>query len=396
MAFALFLLVLVVRLAAWRMVASIRMPTVGDETSYWERAQALRRRDWRGFYGDGLWPPLHPAVLAIAPTVQWARLVNVFVASLTAVPLHLLALRLTGPDAARFAVLAFAVYPVFVAFSHLLWSESLFSLLLVTCSYLFVVLSDTGDWRHAALLGTSLGLLGLTRSSALAYAAGFLVLLFAGTQSAPAAVTAACATMLWLPWLVVLRVRQGRWVALCTGNGYNLYLGNNPYLPLLSPDKTTVLQPNADNLGKHLRDAAGIEGPAGIPQLDAVAQVEALAFIAAHPGAFLRRCAGRLLTLLSPDYFVRRHFDFGLYPKAWNRDAFVWANTLGHWLLLPAGLTGVVLLSSHRPLFAVLLVAGFLFPTLSIAPSRLNIPTLVVLTVPFGRTIDWLAGLVNP
>ncbi len=384
----LFCFVLGIRLAAWLMVKSIHMPTIGDETSYWQRAQALRQHDWKGFYGDGLWPPLHAALLSIAPTVDRARLVNLFIASITTIPLYELALRLAGPNAALLAVVAFAVYPVFIAFSHLLWSESVFTLFLVISAYVFVLFADTSDARHAVALGISLGLLGLTRSSAVPYALGYLALLLALHQLDAVVLVAGCLSVMWLPWLAILRAREGRWVALCTGNGYNLYLGNNPYLPVMSPDKTRVLQPNADSLGKHLRSAAGIAGPAGIPQLDAIAQIEALKFIKSNPTLFLHRCAERLVTMLSPDYFVRRHFDFGLYPKAWNRNAVVRAITIGHWIILAIGLAGTIYLSSHRALFAMLLTAGFLFPTLSIAPSRLNIPTLVLLTVPFGHAVD--------
>jgi hypothetical protein len=73
--------------------------------------------------------------------------------------------------------------------------------------------------------------------------------------------------------------------------------------------------------------------------------------------------------------------------------AFVWANGIGHWIILVMGLIGTFYLSSHRALFAMLLTAGFVFPTLSIAPSRLNIPTLVLLTVPLGCAVDMLLGL---
>jgi len=385
----LFSLTFAIRFVAWSLVASNHMSTLFDESGYWERALALRRLDWKTLYGGGMWPPLYSVILAVASSVEGARFVNVLMASITAIPLYLLTSKLGGQRAAIVSVLAFAVYPVFVAFSHLLWSESLFSLLLVTAVYLFVLLRESGRLQWAVALGICMGLLGLTRSSAVPYVLVFALLLVLARQARPAAVMACLSVLIWLPWLITLRIHEGRTVLLATGNGYNLYLGNNPYLPLWSADKTSGVEPNTTLFYAHL-DTLGGEGT--IAAKDVAAQAEAVAFIKAHPGLFLRRCIERLGEFASPDYFVRRHFEFGLYPAHWHKERVVLLNSVGHWLILGFGIAGIGILPRHRSLFAALIVAGSIFPVVSIVPSRLNIPTLILLTIPGGMIATVVAG----
>jgi hypothetical protein len=121
------------------------------------------------------------------------------------------------------------------------------------------------------------------------------------------------------------------------------------------------------------------------------ARAEAVEFIRAFPGLFLRRCAERLGDFASPDYFVRRHFEFGLYPPQWNKERVVLVDAIGHWLILALGLAGIGFLPGHRALFAALIAAGSIFPVVSIVPSRVNIPTLILLTIPAGVTATRLA-----
>ena len=72
-----------------------------------------------------------------------------------------------------------AVYPTFVAFSHYLWAETLFSLLLTTALALVVVSASRSSAALAAGAGLCFGLAALTRELAFPVAAAAAVWLVA-------------------------------------------------------------------------------------------------------------------------------------------------------------------------------------------------------------------------
>ena len=119
----------------------------------------------------GHWPPLYDAMLAtifrvFGPDLAAVRWVQVVISSATVGFVYGIARELAGRRAARIAAFLCAGYPSLVAFSHYIYSETLFSALLVAGFYLVVRAGDRRRTRQLALAGVLFGLAALTRSVA--------------------------------------------------------------------------------------------------------------------------------------------------------------------------------------------------------------------------------------
>ncbi len=376
------------RTIAWLWVAVGHIAPHGDERNYWEMAQAIQRHDWSAAYGNGIWPPLMPALLAISPTLEGARLINMVFGALTVIPLFLLAQRLSGTRAGLWAASIFGLYPVFVAFSHLLWSEAIFTFLLASCSYVYVLQLERPKPEYVLTIGICLGLMGLTRSSVMLFALGFVGLLAYRGQWRSGLMALAIACVMWAPWLFALHRAEGRFVFFSTANGYNLYWGNNPYLPLVEDPVHDKL--NLEHCRAYYNHLHSLTGGKTIREFDVTAGHEALAFIDANRGWFLARVPIKIGELWAHDWFVRRHFVLGIYPKLAVANEILAIDDVGHYLILALGLVGIVCLRRHRRLFVMILLAGSLLPIIGPSQTRYNLPMLMMLVVPAGIAISRL------
>ena len=152
-----------------------------DEANYVGRAEAMgvvldnllagresSAFEWRSTYRGGVWPPLHPLLLLLGLRtglgVVGARLVVLLLSALTTPLVFLVARRFTSRRGALCAAALHVVYPSFVAFGHLLWSETLFLFFLFATLWAFgrLVASDDAapdptGWKRALLAGLLLG-----------------------------------------------------------------------------------------------------------------------------------------------------------------------------------------------------------------------------------------------
>jgi 4-amino-4-deoxy-L-arabinose transferase-like glycosyltransferase len=416
----LFLASLLLRLLFLWPVVAAGVPPLYDENDYLERAVA-----WRGIlgtvaaaerpapglvtiaYGEGRWPPLHPMLLALGLLLPGAgagsaRLMVVLISAATTPLVYLLACRLTGERAARAAALLHLAYPAFVAYSHYLWSESTYVLVLLV-AVLATVHSEAAATRRgrtwwAVAAGLCLGAAALTRAGALPVLAvppAWLCHRLArrGERPVVALVVLLCTIAVSLPYLVTLRAREGRWVPLSTMTGYNAALGNNPWVPAgygscwgMEPCKArllTALEQRAALVGGDWKSAA-----AGF----------AIEQIAARPATFLRRAAERFRMLWAPEFFAVRHLARGLYPPLPRAAALATIGAIvgAHLFIGFAGLAGLLGWKTAPPegralrpgLLLVLVLAGSLPPVATFAIPRLHLPLLALLLPAAGHGIE--------
>lgn len=123
-----------------------------------------------------LWPMLMAGIYALLGTENfYARLFLCFVGSGTCLLVYLFARDLFGNRIAILAGVLAALYPGLYIYDGWLYSESLYTFLLLAFSYTLYLLQRTSQQRWMILSGISLGLLSLTRPNGL-FMLGLLVI----------------------------------------------------------------------------------------------------------------------------------------------------------------------------------------------------------------------------
>jgi len=147
-----------------------------DENAYLSYAHEIENH---GTYPDLFRPPLYPAFLAFIFTLggspETVRVLQVLLSTITIFLVFRIASASYGVRVARLAAGLFAFDPVLVGFSHLLWSETLF-ILIVLCA-VNLLIADSGLQRRRRLFfaGTLLGMAALTRPQILTFAPFLLI-----------------------------------------------------------------------------------------------------------------------------------------------------------------------------------------------------------------------------
>ena len=415
---------LLLRLLLWLPVAAAGVPPLYDEAAYLQRAAAWRRvlgslatfhrptpETLATAYGEGRWPPLQPLVLSLAPVSDPApaRLLMVLLSALTTPLVFLLGLRLTGnPLAAKAAGALHLLLPAFLAYSHYLWSETtVIFLLAASLLAALAVPAATGRrrWKLAAASGALLGLAVLTRAAALPW----LLVLPAWlawrcrSQGGPrlAGLVLAAGLLVLAPWLVVLRLQEGRWVAVSTMGGYNLALGNNPWVPAgygSAWGNETAKAQLHNELDRRSGVASGsLSDPTGAWK-QAAGEFGRQQLLA-DPATTLARSLRRLQLLWAPEVFPLRHLLHATYPPVPQAAAAILL------FLFPASYLALLLAAADglwppagaprmagRGLLLLLLVAGTLPPLLTLGLPRLHLPLLVLLLPAAGSALARLAA----
>ena len=254
--------------------------------------------------------------------------------------------------------------------------------------------------KWSFLAGAIGGLGALTKAHALIFVPAVALWLCRAVPSGrrqglarAAAVVFGCGVLV-LPWLGVLHQEEGRWVPLSTLGGFNLALGNNPWVPEgygsswgddLSKSKMRVwIDREASRTDSDWRTVAG-----------SLAQEE----IRRQPATTARRIVERIRMLWTADVWVGRHVlhgaYVGLYPAApggaypeliqWAAVLTVTILALLFWMLLTRIGIGILFgpRSADRALLLVLAIAGSVAPALTLGFPRLHMPLLVML-LPFA------------
>ncbi len=394
----LLLVSLAVRLTLWWPVAASGMSPMYDEGAYLTRAVGYGNvvkayltgsqptemdRAWA--YRSGGWPPLHPLLIGLVfaifgPSVALARLVVVVQSALTTGVVYALTGRLASQRSALVAAGVHIVYPSFLAYSHLLWSESTYALACLSALY-FAVRAIHAERSGAQILfgllcGVFLGLAGLTRAAVLPLL--IVVPVWLAWKIRPRLrrvllpIGAFGVSLLVLsPWLATLWARENRFVLLTTTAGYNLYLGNNPWS-------------QEDQARGEVRAALEAYMAEHNVSRDEAGRALALAYIREDIGGFLVRCCQHARAMWVPDWYVMRHVLYAAYLPMPNAAALA---------LLAAFVAAVVVLLgsaaygfgtrrvklNHRGLLLACVLFGMLPSLPSIANSRMTFPLLALL-----------------
>lgn len=394
----LFLVSLAVRLVFWLPISLSGMSPMYDEGAYLTRAVGYgnivtayltgtqpTETDLTWAYRNGGWPPLHPLLVGLAfaifgPSVALARLVVALQSALTTCVVFALTARLANRRAALVAAGLHIIYPSFIAYSHLLWSESTYVLASLSALYLAVRAADAGRSRRqivfTLLCGVLLGLAGLTRAAVLP----LLIIVPAWlawkiehrARRVILPVAAFAVSILILsPWLATLWAREHRFVLLSTAAGYNLYLGNNPWS-------------REDQARPQIRAALEAYMNEHDVSRDEAGRALALKHIREDFTGFVGRSFQHARAMWVPDWYVLRHVLYAAYPPMPNGVVLILLAvfTGGIVLLLGCAAYGFVARGvkfDHRGLLLACVLFGMLPSLPTIANSRMTFPLLAML-----------------
>ncbi len=420
------LLAMLLRVAVFMPLVPQGLTPVFDEVDYYERAAGLtavlsdivRSRPVDpdavdAFFGSdpfqaGWWPPLQMGVIsfstllpAFSDTVTKARFVTILLSTLTVPVVYLVAKAAFGRRNAYLSALIFAIYPSFIAFSHYLWSETLYILLQFLLIYFAFSAADSPQESRgvgfSVAAGIALGLAGLARSSALPlFVLAPIWLLVARTRRmAPTSigkqlkypfVLFLTGFLIVLPWEIVLFQQQGQIIPLSSSGGYNLYVGSSEsYIPL-------------DQARTQIMEYAETHSLSW----DRAAQEMALNQIRNDPRQFVEVTFAKFLRQWSGETFILRHLYRVIYPPVSPLTAALITVTtqVSFILLLAFSVVGLLttsnpgllrplrLFATNRGLLLSAAVLSTLFALLAIANTRLVLP-VVALLVPFASHGVW-------
>ena len=351
---------------------------VKDEIAYLARAEALldgkgylgsyqswvRHAGWRimdlpqypGAYQPPGYPTFSAAVLAASGrSVLALKFVQCLLSALSCVLLLRIGRAWFGEAPGWIAGWLWALYPNSIAFSHLLWSETLFVfLLLVLIEMLFgtgatAAPSRLPSIRRCAGAGVVLGMAALTRGTMVYLApffVGWMLLLAQATSGVAglratvsrdglirAALVLGVALACIAPWSVRNYGIHGGFVLIDTNAPYNLWRGNGPEALALRrfaeapryswPFDSVLLHPVGNLNGRGLVDAYRRDHPSQPPgvaprmptDLEVVAYASAASWqqIFADPLRTLCNAGHKLADMWNPTSFLVRHLEMGAY-----------------------------------------------------------------------------------
>lgn len=350
-----------------------------DECIFKISARPILAGDGLGLAPKGWLPaPGYPYLLATChalfgrfEAVKWVQIALSLPLLAT---LHGLGQRIGGLKAARWLIWGFAVHPTFVFYAGTMWTETVYTALLLPTVLTLLAARDGGP-RRALLPGFLLGLCVLNRGIATWLAPIFALALvtpdavFAGRAAwseawaARARHVAAFVGALVLtvaPYSLAASARWGGPLVSDATLGHVITMGNDAYPPVTFDygigQLTGKLYARTLNHGRP--DCPHDQGPLAYDRCEVS---RSIAWIGGHPQTFVERVPVRWAQLLNPHSFLTRHVRWGLWPgMPWAlKELLVTGQVVCTWIVLAFG--SFAMWSRARGPFAVVTVGTGLY-----------------------------------
>lgn len=380
-----------------------------DEIDYIRYARALAES---GSYPDLYRPPMYPAVLAVVLALHGKTAAILVLQGLLGTASVAFLYHMTrvsfGALHARTAAAIVALDPLLIAFTHFLWTETLFIFFMLGGLSLLVTEGKQLARKRLLLSGAVLGLAALTRPVILTFVPFILLwmvvhhLELSGQTASgnrwrrPAAawlfLVCACAAVV-LPWTIRNYRATGDFVLVDVNSAFNVLLGTSHDAAFVDKDDHWSWEWTTVD-GVAYREA--VRSDPGATQRRAIEL--ALQRILADPGWYARKSiweAGHLWTL---DSFVFRHLRNGWYGEGVPHWVMVGAVPLlaGFTLILfLSGFVGLSLMESGRlrTLVALAVIHAVLVFGLTFSLSRYSVPLRPLLAIPAAWVLVNAPGL---
>ena len=297
-----------------------------------------------------------------------------------------------------------ALYPNLIAFSHLLWSETLFILLLVVWLWLLTREARLPDIGLCVGAGVVLAMLMLTRSAIVyflpVFGIWFVVVHRPVWRRAILHFTLmlVAAWVLVLPWTVRNYQVHGGFVFVDTNGPFNLWRGNTPWTFLHRAEQTGYQPPFEDiplypmrgiSVRRLVTLARQDLGDALLTDLQIMgyAQRAAWEYIRGDPEAFVDRGWYKIVNMWNPTSFLIRHY----HPKInaygdvapWIVSVVTWSAVLSYVIVMMLGMLGLVM-SSRNPVVWLVLLLVLFYTALSVVAfglTRYRLPLMPLIII---------------
>jgi 4-amino-4-deoxy-L-arabinose transferase-like glycosyltransferase len=280
--------------------------TPGDDPSYYVRT-AENIVDGEGYHSENLLayqPPLYPyfmaGVFAVSGrSIDAVRIVQVFLGSIMCLVLFFIGRMCASKRAGLIAAGLCAVYPALIHYSVQIWSEQLFTFLMIMAVLCLLVSERRSAVPWRIVTGIILGLAALTREVGGLVLFAFCLYFILRHRSLLISLKKwwliALFTFLAIsPWTIRNYLVFEQVVLISTNGGINFYMGNNPeangtYQWALPPGATW-----------------NEESPNGVYEIQAstLGYRHGLQFITENPGRFMVLVGKRIVHMLQPPYRV--------------------------------------------------------------------------------------------
>jgi hypothetical protein len=322
--------------------------------------------------------------------------------------------RIGGPRGGALAAWGVALHPTLIFFAGTMWTETLYTALLLPTAW-GVLWAREGGPRRAAAVGVGLGMCVLNRGMATWMAPIFALALAWPESGAGSAATwraglaargrhLAAFVAAWAltiaPYSAWASARWGGFLVSDATLGHVIAMGNDDYPPLTFDYQigqlTGPLFARTESRGR-----APCPHDGGPIAYDHCEVARATAWIRAHPGEFLARVPERWAQLFNPHSFLTRHVLWGYWPSLpWEgRQLVVAAQVVSTYVTLIGG--AVALWARGRGPYAVLVAGLWLYYLVVIGALygltrfRLPLEPLMVVALAGGlaRPAEVWAGL---
>lgn len=317
-----------------------------DECSYARLAQHIVAGDGLVTQENWLWAPGYPYLLAghvqLFGTPQTIQVLQITLAAATGVLLYALTRRLYGRRAGRIAAWVFALHPTLAFFAGRMWSESLYTFVLIAAVYTVFWVRE-GPWFRALLTGFLIGICVLFRGIA-TYMAPFFALAVTWPDGSWRQITRRWRHAVAVLVAVFVTVAPYSYQASTTHGGFILsdatlgrmaWLGNNDFPPITFDYGNGALRTRSYR-GWTRTGRGECDSELSAAEWNACEVSNAVTWIRENPTTFLERIPQRVAQLVNPHSFVTRHIRLG----HWKHMPFVIKEGL---VLLVAGTTFLVL-----------------------------------------------------
>jgi hypothetical protein len=328
----------------------IKKPCVRDECTYQDLARAIA--DGQGMVGSygWLWAPGYPMLMALHGKVTGypgaVEATQVAVSFVSTILLYVLTRDQAGICAARIAAWLFAVNPTHVFYAASLWSECIYTGLLLG-GLLALGWARGGDHGRGWLPGVLIGGCVLFRGVATYMLPIFVVALLWGRWRTRAAWlgAAACvvaAILVVSPYSVYATRKFGGLVVSDRTMGQMMWLGNNDFAPMTFDwGNGTLSDRDYDEVKSRGRPHCGFEDEP--VRQDDCERDAGFSWIRAHPQEFLARVPLRVSQMVTPHSLLTRHLRWGKWKgiPPGVREGLIHGIVASSFLVLVGGTLGI-------------------------------------------------------
>jgi 4-amino-4-deoxy-L-arabinose transferase-like glycosyltransferase len=344
------------------------------------------------------------------------KAVQVVLGSLTVLLVYLLGRAWFDERTGWLAGLLTALYPNLVAFTHLLWSETLFIFLLLGLFLVLVRRLELPGRGTCLAAGVLLGLSALTRSS-IAYFALPLVAWMIWIQreswregALRALLVLLAAGAVIAPWTYRNQGIHDGFVFLDTNAPYNLWRGNHPtsftnrYEEIVPhyewPFDDIPVHPVARQGASMLVNQTIVETKNMQPtdlEVTRYATHAARRFIREQPMTFIRRIRYRMIDMWNPTSFMIRHLRLEAYGEVSPlvKTSLTLLAMVSYGVVLPLGLIGLALAWRDPRIWLVAALIAFLnaITMLAFGLTRFRIPLMPFFMIGASHAIWYAVGV---